>query len=544
MENFYQKLSRIFRSGPAIRRRIKGINKSNSTLTKQGGLSGGLFNSNSNGGFRATSSPFSVLGSYGALDREGRFIEFAEMEYSIHPDTKIAIPGGYKTIKELSDECEQNPEHTFIVYSFDHNRKKIVPALGHAARKTCHDEAFRVVFDNGTELIGSVNHRLMKRDGTYCEIRNLKTGDAMMPFYRKDLLSETRKDSGEGYRWIYTVGKDEGNKSGWKSEHCILAEFILGRTLFENEVVHHKNFKAWDNRPENLEVMDKLAHQQLHSEILNGKKWDYSTNSEWIEKFKAQHSAFMTANNPAERKDITFWSIVHFCEKEGFNLRLLSRHFNTDPNVIKRKLRKHGFKNFLIFAKAYYPEYSPNNTNIRPNKLSLQEIYDIYEKDDTLANLSKKLNSSSTTVLRFLQRNGYLSFADLKNRYQNLKVIQIEPVGKMDLYDLTVDGYKNFATDSVISHNTAEISTALDLYADESCAGDEAGKCLHIHSDNPDIQRSLEDLFYNVANINFELRRWVRNLVKYGDSFLYVEADPEQGVTNVTPATFAVEFCG
>lgn len=163
MENFYQKLSRIFRSGPAIRRRIKGVNKSNSTLTKQGGLSGGLFNSNSNGGFRATSSPFSVLGSYGALDREGRFIEFAEMEYQ------------------------------------------------------------------------------------------------------------------------------------------------------------------------------------------------------------------------------------------------------------------------------------------------------------------------------------------------------------------------------------PEISTALDLYADEACAGDEAGKCLHIHSDNPDIQRSLEDLFYNVANINFELRRWVRNLVKYGDSFLYIEADPEQGVTNVTP---------
>jgi hypothetical protein len=79
-----------------------------------------------------------------------------------------------------------------------------------------------------------------------------------------------------------------------------------------------------------------------------------------------------------------------------------------------------------------------------------------------------------------------------------------------------------------------EISTALDLFADESCSGDENGRCFHIISDNPDIQRALEELFYEIANVDFELRRWVRNLVKFGDSFLAVEAD-QTGVTNVSP---------
>ena len=32
---------------------------------------------------------------------------------------------------------------------------------------------------------------------------------------------------------------------------------MIGRILDKNEVVHHKNGKRWDNRPENLEVMDK-----------------------------------------------------------------------------------------------------------------------------------------------------------------------------------------------------------------------------------------------------------------------------------------------
>lgn len=78
-----------------------------------------------------------------------------------------------------------------------------------------------------------------------------------------------------------------------------------------------------------------------------------------------------------------------------------------------------------------------------------------------------------------------------------------------------------------------ECSTALDIIADESFAGDEEGHSFHVYSNNPDIQKSLESLFFDVCNIDFKGRAWVRHLVKYGDFFLYVEVADKVGVTKV-----------
>lgn len=82
---------------------------------------------------------------------------------------------------------------------------------------------------------------------------------------------------------------------------------------------------------------------------------------------------------------------------------------------------------------------------------------------------------------------------------------------------------------------TPEIGTALNIYADESCASDEKGKSFHVYSENPEIKKQLEELFYDTLNIEFNLRPWIRNLVKYGDFFLYNEVVPDIGVVNVNP---------
>ena len=82
---------------------------------------------------------------------------------------------------------------------------------------------------------------------------------------------------------------------------------------------------------------------------------------------------------------------------------------------------------------------------------------------------------------------------------------------------------------------TPELASALDIYADETVPQDEKGKILHIYSDNEKIKELLEDLFYNIVNVDFNLRPWVRNLVKYGDFFLYNDIHPEYGVMNVFP---------
>ena len=42
---------------------------------------------------------------------------------------------------------------------------------------------------------------------------------------------------------------------------------------------------------------------------------------------------------------------------------------------------------------------------------------------------------------------------------------------------------------------TPEISSALDIYAEETVSADEKGSVLHIYSENPTIQRLLDELF-------------------------------------------------
>ena len=58
----------------------------------------------------------------------------------------------------------------------------------------------------------------------------------------------------------------EANSWGYVYEHRVIAEEIINRRLEENEVVHHKNGKRWDNRIENLEVMDKSEHAKMHGQ--------------------------------------------------------------------------------------------------------------------------------------------------------------------------------------------------------------------------------------------------------------------------------------
>jgi hypothetical protein len=82
---------------------------------------------------------------------------------------------------------------------------------------------------------------------------------------------------------------------------------------------------------------------------------------------------------------------------------------------------------------------------------------------------------------------------------------------------------------------TPEIAAAMDIYADETVAQDDKGRSLHIYSDNEKIKEILEDLFYNTLNVEFNLRSWARNLVKYGDFFLYNDVSPQYGVINAFP---------
>jgi len=79
------------------------------------------------------------------------------------------------------------------------------------------------------------------------------------------------------------------------------------------------------------------------------------------------------------------------------------------------------------------------------------------------------------------------------------------------------------------------ISSALDIYSDESTMKGEYGQVIDIKTDNENIKEILNNLFYDIMNVEFNLWPWVRNMVKYGDFFLHLDISEKYGITNVVP---------
>jgi hypothetical protein len=156
----------------------------------------------------------------------------------------------------------------------------------------------------------------------------------------------------------------------------------------------------------------------------------------------------------------------------------------------------------------------------------------------------KKLFSSSSIVrydnkgrtkvvdTEYRQRN--TNFVNLRDRYTKLQRSFYEQQGgaqSMAYHQVRRELFRDYDA----MDNDPIISAALDIYADESTTKNEYGDVLHIRSSSDKVKALLENLFYDVINVEFNLWPWVRNLCKYGDFFLALEIEPEKGIINVVP---------
>ena len=78
-----------------------------------------------------------------------------------------------------------------------------------------------------------------------------------------------------------------------------------------------------------------------------------------------------------------------------------------------------------------------------------------------------------------------------------------------------------------------EISAALDIMMEESTTLSSDNKMINIFSESKRVRRILEDLFFNRLDIHTSLPMWTRNTCKYGDNFLFLNIDSEDGVMGV-----------
>jgi hypothetical protein len=404
--------------------------------------------------------------------------DYESMEYCIAGDTKIATPDGFITIKELADKGR---DYEFITYAYDHNLKKVVPAIARNAHYTRDEITYKVIFDDGSFIITTWEHQLMKRDGSFERVMNLKEGDSMMPFYRKSFYNN------EKYNWIYTCNSSEGH-NGWVSEHNLIAEWFNDVKIKDNEEVHHIDFNGKNNLPENLLIMDISEHRSYHAKLNNEKLW---SNPDYRLKM----------SEVARRKGKMSWDGKRKGDK---NPSYFSIPFD---NIIETARIEKSLKKTAIKLKVSYRKLQRDITNA--GYKDWQTFLDAY-------GIEKSKYSTAKSKGKFLQLNH--------------KIVSIEPYGLIPVYDLTVPGYKNFATDTIFSHNTPEISAALDIYSEESTTTNEDGFILQIFSESKRIKSVLADLFNNALDINTNLPMWTRNTCKYGDNFVYLKLDPEKGI--------------
>lgn len=168
--------------------------------------------------------------------------------------------------------------------------------------------------------------------------------------------------------------------------------------------------------------------------------------------------------------------------------------------------------------------------------------------DDNVFSRLKKLFSTSTIVrnvggkkLRIADTDNIQSFVNRRGVDRFTRVYQSGAGGYGSSHG-RAEGASAFQgarlqlfRDYDMMDNDPIISSVLDIYADESTVKDEFSRILSIKTSNTQIQEILENLFYDVLNIEFNLWPWVRNLTKYGDFFLYLDIHPEYGIINAIP---------
>lgn len=152
----------------------------------------------------------------------------------------------------------------------------------------------------------------------------------------------------------------------------------------------------------------------------------------------------------------------------------------------------------------------------------------------------------STTAIVRVDKQGKRRVVDVEERQTNTNLLQLKDRYtklQRSFYE-TQAGAQSMAYHQVrrelfrdydAMDNDPIMSSALDIYADESTTKNEYGEVLQIKSSNENIKEILHNLFYDILNVEFNLWPWTRNLTKYGDFFLGLELAEGKGVINVIP---------
>jgi len=153
----------------------------------------------------------------------------------------------------------------------------------------------------------------------------------------------------------------------------------------------------------------------------------------------------------------------------------------------------------------------------------------------------QKLFSTNTIIRKTKQGTKVID----TDEYQNMSTNLVDRYTRMKIPQFagglieSAQAYQQVRIDLFRDYDSMDmdpiLASALDIYSDEYTAKNEQGSVLKIHHPNDTVKQILENLFFDILNIEFNLWPWTRNLVKYGDFFLQLEISDELGIINVVP---------
>jgi len=400
---------------------------------------------------RIRSTAYNAYSRDFSLSYQAARIEMFRDYQCVAGETIIPLPDGtYPTIAELAEKYKNKPQERFYVYSYDHESNSI--KLGNAYHPRKKDggklKAWKLTFEKGKYIIASGGHPFLMRNGDYKKLEDIKVGDSIMPFYQKDFYNK-------GYRHVYNFSK------GWQPEHNVIAE-QFNRPLKDNEVVHHQQFNPSYNMPDNLVIMDKTAHKQYHIKLVTDKMWSFENKQKTLEKIHSsegyKNRKFHHWNGERSGTNNPFYGKIHTKESNEVRSKSLKTYCKTRNYNLGKNPNYRDELTFDIIKEQsfeYYRNYG---------KLNLKEVSKYLHCDISL--ITNRLKSNNHNWKSFKQE----IFTKL-----NHKVKSIEYVGEIDVYDVTVEKYQNFASDTVFSHNTMDmdpiLNATLDIVADECIEG-------------------------------------------------------------------------
>jgi hypothetical protein len=470
------------------------------------------------------------------------------------------LDGTIETIENLY----LNNKKDFWVYGVDVSLDEIKPSKVEKVLYKGEKETFKIVLDDETEIFCTDDHKWLLTDNSWIETKNLKSGTSL-----KSIYSKTDK---RGYEKVSL------KNSFFKFTHTIVAEnelkdqkdFLVKNNVNNEKIVtHHKSFNKKNNTPNELEFLYWSDHQLIHTN-LNKKRWEdkeFSLKMRSIFSNTAKKTWSTQRQSLSEKFSISIKKYINSLSKEDrikkygrpkeqngmFNVK---RCGQSNPNYYSNKdhienINEFEYVNYILQLRGNYIPKLQSHFNLTKEsiilfnkylgeKYDLQRIEDIKFKFNNAFSIMDikefmsgerfpKKTKSRYCVLhnvhkpdldRYIKKQGYKSWEDICSSINNHRIKNIEYFGKQKVYDLY-----NSSVDS-----TFGVKCNNGMIISHNCTLSEKGDMLTIYSESERIKEILTDLFNERLNINTNLQMWARGTCKYGDDFVYLKIDPEDGI--------------